>query len=115
MEGRRVGGAVIAFQTADFSMLEGRQDLAVLWDIRVSTEARRRGVGSALFQRAEAWAAAKGCKQLKIETQNTNVPACMLYKAQGCVIGAIHHSAYPQFPDEIQILWYKNLSHDTTP
>ena len=30
--GRRVGGAVVAFDTAGVSMLEGRGDLAVLWD-----------------------------------------------------------------------------------
>ena len=32
--GRRVGGAVVAFDTAG-SMVEGRSDRAVLWDIRV--------------------------------------------------------------------------------
>ena len=108
-EGRRVGGAAIAFKTADIDMLEGREDIAILWDIRVTPEARGNGVGSALFQAAEVWAKAKGCKQLKVETQNINVPACGFYEAQGCVIGSIRHFAYPEFPEEIQILWYKDL------
>ena len=43
-EGGRVGGAVIAFITPGLTMLEGREDLAVLWDIRVSPEARGQGV-----------------------------------------------------------------------
>lgn len=30
----RVGGAVVAFDTPGLSMLEGRRDLAVVWDIR---------------------------------------------------------------------------------
>ena len=114
VEGRRVGRAAVAFKTANLTLLEGRADLAVLWDIRVSPEARGQGVGIALFQAAEAWAATKGCKQLKIETQNTNVPACRFYEAQGCVIGAIDRFAYPQLPNEIQVLWYKNLSPGAT-
>lgn len=109
-DGRRVGGAVIAFDTKGVNMLEGRRDLAVLWDIRVSTEARGRGAGFALFRAVENWAAARGCRQLKVETQNINVPACRFYARQGCVLGAINRFAYPEFPDEVQLLWYKTLS-----
>ena len=42
--GMRVGGAVVAFNTEGIYMLEGRRDLAVLWDIRVSLEARPWGI-----------------------------------------------------------------------
>jgi GNAT superfamily N-acetyltransferase len=108
--GGRVGGAVIAFNTQGVNMLEGRTDLAVLWDIRVSPEARGRGVGFALFRAVEAWAAARGCLQLKIETQNINVPACRFYARQGCVLGAINRFAYRELPDEVQLLWYKTLT-----
>ena len=110
IEGRHVGGAAIAFKTPGLKMLEGREDLAVLWDIRVSPDSRGRGIGAALFQAAEAWAAAKGCKQLKLETQNTNLPACRFYQSQGCTLGAAHPFAYPDLPDEIQLLWYKDLT-----
>jgi ribosomal protein S18 acetylase RimI-like enzyme len=105
--GTRVGAAVVAFNTRGVNMLEGRRDLAVLWDIRVSPEARGQGVGFALFRAAEAWAAARGCRQLKIETQNINVPACRFYARQGCVLGAINRFAYRELPDEVQLLWYK--------
>lgn len=110
IEGRRVGGAVVAFNTPSLMMLEGRDDLAVLWDIRVSPEARGRGVGSALFRAAEAWAKARGCRQLKVETQNINVAACRFYARQGCTLRAVDHYAYPGLPEEIQLLWYKALS-----
>jgi GNAT superfamily N-acetyltransferase len=113
-DGARVGGAVVAFDTAGVHMLEGRSDLAVLWDIRVAPEARGRGVGSALFRAAEAWAAARGCRRLKIETQNINVPACRFYARRGCVLGAINRFAYPDLPDEVQLLWYKTLSDRPT-
>lgn len=108
--GVRVGGAVIAFNTVGVNMLERRSDLAVLWDIRVSPEARGQGVGSALFRAVEDWAVARGCRQLKIETQNINVPACRFYARQGCVLGAINRFAYRDLPDEVQLLWYKTLS-----
>ncbi|HEX8320769.1 GNAT family N-acetyltransferase [Longimicrobium sp.] len=107
--GRRVGGAVIAFDTPGVDMLEGRRDLAVLWDIRVAPKARSNGVGAALFRAAEAWARARGCRQIKVETQNVNVPACRFYARQGCVLTTVDPSAYPGLPGEIQLLWYKNL------
>jgi ribosomal protein S18 acetylase RimI-like enzyme len=109
LAGRRVGGAMIAWNSPDVDMLEGRQDLAVLWDIRVAPEARGQGVGAALFAAVEQWARARGCRWLKIETQNINVPACRFYRRQGCELGAIHRFAYPDLPDEIQLLWYKQL------
>jgi GNAT superfamily N-acetyltransferase len=108
---RIVGGATIAFDTPGLTMLEGRRDLAVLWDIRVSPELRRQGVGAALFHRAEGWAQLRGCRQLKIETQNTNVRACRFYERHGCQLRAIHRAAYADLPDEIQLLWYKDLQH----
>jgi len=107
--GERVGAAVVAYDTEGVNMLEGRKDLAVLWDIRVARAARGRGVGFALFRGVEAWAAARGCRQLKIETQNVNVPACRFYARQGCVLGAINRYAYREIPDETQLLWYKAL------
>jgi len=107
--GRRVGGAVIAFNTPGITMLDNRSDLAVLWDIRVAPEVRGEGIGSALFRAVEAWATARRCRQLKVETQNINVAACRFYQRQGCVLGGIRRFAYPEFPDEIQLIWYKVL------
>lgn len=108
----RVGGAVLAFDTAGVDVLEGRTDLTVLWDIRVTPAYRRRGLGAVLFRAAEAWARARGCRQLKVETQNVNVPACRFYVKQGCVLGAINRFAYPDFPGEVQLFWYKDLTPD---
>jgi GNAT superfamily N-acetyltransferase len=90
-------------------MLEGRRDLSVLWDIRVAPDARGKGIGSALFERVEAWAQAQGCRQLKVETQNINVRACGFYGRHGCELRAVHYAAYPELPEEIQLLWYKDL------
>ena len=109
VEGLRVGGAAIAFNTPGLPLLEGRRDLSVLWDIRVAPDARGKGIGSALFERVEVWAKANGCRQLKIETQNVNVRACDFYARHGCELRVVHHAAYPELPEETQLLWYKDL------
>jgi GNAT superfamily N-acetyltransferase len=113
----RVGGAVIAFNTAGINMLEGRRDLAVLWDIRVRSDVRSQGVGRALFQETEKWARSQGCRTLKVETQNINVPACRFYSKMGCTLGAIDRYAYLDLPNEVQLLWFKELgsAHQTGP
>jgi len=108
--GQRIGGAVIAFDTAGVDMLEGRRDLAVLWDLRVDPVFRGHNVGASLFRDAEKWCVARGCIVLKVETQNTNLAACKFYAKQGCTLAAINRLAYPNLPDEIQMLWHKKLS-----
>jgi GNAT superfamily N-acetyltransferase len=107
--GHRVGGAVVAYNTAEVTMLEGPSDLAVLWDIRVRPEARSAGTGTLLFRGAETWARDRGCRTLKIETQNINVPACRFYRRTGCTLGAVNRFAYTDLPDEVQLIWFKEL------
>ena len=111
-EGEPVGGATVAFDTPGVNMLEGRSDLAVLWDLRVHPVFRRRGIGTMLFERTADWARGKRCKQLKIESQNVNVPACRFYAKQGCVLGAIDRHGYSgcaAVAHEAMLLWYLDL------
>lgn len=105
----RVGGAVVAHDTEGVDMLEGRSDVAALWDIRVRPEARSSGIGTMLFRGVEGWARARGCRTLKVETQNINVPACHFYRRMGCRLGAIDRRAYADLPDEVQLIWVKEL------
>ena len=107
--GARIGGAVVARNTPGAHMLEGRTDLAVLWDIRVHPDRRREGVGSDLFRRAVESARARGCRYLKIEAQNINVRACKFYASQGCYLRGVHHGVYEGCPDEVQMLWFLRL------
>jgi ribosomal protein S18 acetylase RimI-like enzyme len=113
VSGARVGGAVIAWRSSAVEVLDGREDLAVLWDLRVTPAARGQGVGAALFREAEQWAVARGASWLRAETQNVNVPACRFYASQGCTLGALHRFAYDSLPDEVQLLWYKQLVPNT--
>ncbi len=107
--GQCLGRAAVARDAPILELLEGRLDLALLWDLRVAPSARRGGVGSALFHAAVAWAAARGCRQLRIETQNNNVAACRFYARQGCELLTVRRGAYPEVPDEIQLVWFKDL------
>ena len=107
--GRRVGGAVIVPPGSGIDMLEGRAALALLWDIRVAPEVRNHGVGTALLAAGGSWAQARGARVLKVETQNTNLPACRFYAHCGFVLRAVRRGAYPELPNEVQLLWYKDL------
>lgn len=109
---RTVGGTVVALDTPGVDMLEGRRDLAVLWDLRVQPAKRRRGIGSRLFRHATDWARQRGCSQLKIETQNVNVPACRFYAKQGCELRSIDRHGYagcPEVAHEAMLIWCLNL------
>ena len=109
IQGQQVGGAIVACKTSELTILEGRDDLAVLWDLRVTPAARGQGVGAALFQTAEDWAKGYGYRQLRIETQNINVSASRFYEQQGCDLITIERAAYQEFPDEIRFIWQKHL------
>ena len=93
-------------------MLEGREELCVLWDLRVRDGYRRQGAGQMLFDSCTAWAKNEGYLQMKIECQNNNVPACRFYHKQGAVLSAVNEYAYhgqEGISQEIQLIWYLNL------
>jgi ribosomal protein S18 acetylase RimI-like enzyme len=107
-----IAGAAIAWDTPGINMLAGRDDLAVLWDIRVHPGWRRQGYGELLFDLAAQWARQRGCTEMKIETQNVNVPACHFYAHQGCLLGNIDRYGYQNVPavsHETMLIWYYSL------
>ncbi len=106
------GAAAVAFDTPGVNMLEGQADLSVLWDIRVQPQFRGQGIGTKLFQAASDWSRQRGCKLMKIETQNVNLPACRFYARMGCRLGGIERYAYrtdPKVSEEVMLLWYLEL------
>ena len=111
--GRPVGGATVAVDAAVYPLDRfQRQDLAVLWDIRVEPVERGRGIGKKLFRSAARWAREHGYGQLGAETQNVNVGACRLYAGEGCQLGAIHRYGYigcSETAHEVMLLWYLDL------
>jgi len=109
VDGRRVGGAASVFRASDLDMLAGRPDVALLWDIRVTPDARGLGIGSALLAHVEASAGAHGATCLEVETQDINVPACRFYARHRFVLRAVNRGGYAELPEETQLLWYKRL------
>lgn len=110
-QGEFIGGATIAYNTDNVNMLEGRNDISVLWDFRIHPDYRRKGIGKALFSKAAEWSKARDCIMMKIETQNINVNACRFYSAMGCRLGGIKMHAYKEeaFKDEVMLFWYLDL------
>lgn len=107
-----IGGVAVASRTKGLNMLAGRDDLAVLWDIRVDNEYKCQGVGQALFKMAANWAREQGLVQMKIECQNNNVPAIKFYHKQGATLVAIDEYAYYndlEYRDEVQLIWMYDL------
>lgn len=115
MNGHRVGGAAVVFRDPGVEMLESRDDVALLWDIRVVPDARGHGAGSTLLRAAEIWSVEREARWLGVETQNINVPACRFYARHGFVLRTANRLAYPGLPNEIQLLWYKELLGPRSP
>jgi len=107
-----VGGLTMVCKTPEIRMLNGRSDLADVWDIRVQPDLKRTGIGTKLFARAIEWSRSQGYRQLCVETQNVNMPACRFYLKQGCTLGAINRFAYrgdPVAAEEVQLIWFMDL------
>ena len=110
--GRWVGGAAVAVDAPGIYILHGRDDVVALWDLRVDPEIRRSGVGTRLFGYAADWARDQGYKQLRIETQNVNVPACRFYAARGCELGVVDrffYEGHPEVGHEVMLAWHLDL------
>lgn len=107
-----IGGTTVVSKTQGVNMLDGREDMSVLWDIRVDDMYKGQGVGQQLFNMAKEWSKEQGFKQMKIECQNNNVHACRFYQKQGAILGKIDEYAYYKYEDvkdEIQFIWYLDL------
>lgn len=109
---RPVGAATIVSRTEGVNMLDGRSDLAVLWDIRVDDAYKGQGIGQMLFDMSKNWSLEHNLKQMKIECQNNNVPAVKFYHKQGAILSKVDEYAYyndPEFQHETQFTLYLDL------
>jgi ribosomal protein S18 acetylase RimI-like enzyme len=107
--GTPVGACAVAWRTPKLRALEESDDLAVLWDLRVNCERRRQGIARQLVDQAASWAKQRQCRMIKVETQNNNVAACRFYAACRFRVCGIQPGAYPEFPDEVMLLWSLDL------
>ena len=111
-EDKPIGAMTIAGRTPDLNMLSGRDDACVLWDIRVADNYKHQGIGQRLMDIGIEDARTAGYRQMIIECQNNNVPACHFYRKQGALLSKVDLYAYDSEDDcknEIQFVWTLNL------
>lgn len=108
-DSQAIAGAVLITEARDVVALGGRDDNALLWDLRVAPDWRRRGLGRALLTAAEETAREAGARAVDVETQDTNVPACRLYASCGFTLTDIQAHGYGHATDEAKLLWTKTL------
>jgi ribosomal protein S18 acetylase RimI-like enzyme len=81
---------------------------AYVEDIRVDSRYRRKGIGKELMDAAVSWARNNGYPGIMLETQNTNVPACLFYEKYGFVFGGVDKVLYHNAENshEMALFWY---------
>ena len=107
-----IGAVTVASCTDNMNILEKRDDLCVLWDLRVMDGYKHQGIGQKLFDLVTDWSRKQGIKDMKIECQNNNVPACKFYHKQGAVLNMIDEHAYyydKSCENDTQFFWYLTL------
>ncbi len=111
--GRAVGGAMGIRHCPDapiFDLLGGRDDVAMLADVRVDPSRQRQGIGSRLIAAVADWARSAGMRVLEVETQDTNVPAARLYERMGASLVRVRRGAYGgENARETMLIWSLEL------
>ena len=75
-----------AIKSQGIKMVPWWNKFAYIEELSVDTEFRGKGLGRALLTCAIDWAKRQGFPGVTLETQDNNVPACMLYEKSGFVL-----------------------------
>ena len=90
-------------------MMRWWNQFAYVEDLVVNPDYRGLGIGRALLERGIQWARENGFPGVMLETQDNNVPACMLYQSCGFVLCGFDRNVYKAInPDtrETALYWY---------
>jgi streptothricin acetyltransferase len=108
-------GPTIFFAEAD-GKLAGRIKMLRWWnrfayveDLVVNPEYRGRGTGRRLLERGIQWARENDYPGVMLETQDDNVPACLLYQSCGFVLSGFDRNVYKAInpsTKETALYWY---------
>ncbi len=106
---------VVFFAEAN-KRLAGRIRMVAWWnqfayvdDIVVNPEYRGAGVGRALLEHGIQWARENNFPGVMLETQDDNIPACMLYQKYGFVLSGFDRNVYKAISPntkETALYWY---------
>lgn len=89
---------------------------AVVWNILIDRDYRRRGLGRDFMERASEWARRRGCRALTLETQSNNINACRFYRGLCFRLTGIRDDLYHNDDlqrGEVAIFW--SLALDASP
>jgi streptothricin acetyltransferase len=108
-------GPTIFFAEVD-GHLAGRIRMMRWWnrfayveDLVVNPQYRGLGIGRVLLERGIQWARENGYPGVSLETQDDNVPACMLYESCGFILYGFDRNVYKAMhPDkkDTALYWY---------
>lgn len=90
-------------------MMRWWNQFAYVEDLVVNPDHRGLGVGRALLERGIQWARDNGYPGISLETQDDNVPACMLYASCGFELYGFDRNVYKAMhPDkkDTALYWY---------
>lgn len=90
-------------------MMRWWNHFAYVEDLVVNPNYRGFGIGRALLERGIQWARENGYPGVSLETQDDNVPACMLYESCGFVLHGFDRNVYrAMHPDkkDTALYWY---------
>lgn len=81
---------------------------AHIWDIRVKESYRKLGIGKELIKVTRKWAKEQELSGISLETQNTNVAACLFYQRCGFYLGGLDRYLYRGLGNhyEMALHWY---------
>jgi GNAT superfamily N-acetyltransferase len=106
--GQTLGGCILCADAVAFPYARD-PGVVVVVDLRVQPAMRGQGIAAQLIDAACAWAKGFGFRLMRIETQDTNVPACRLYRRLGGRLHQIVEGAYRPHSEEAQVVWEMDL------
>ncbi len=90
-------------------MLKWWNQFGYVEDLVVNPEYRGLGIGRKLLERGIQWARENNFPGVMLETQDDNVPACMLYQSCGFVLSGFDRNVYKAInpnTKETALYWY---------
>lgn len=112
--------SVIIVANSAENIIEGYMMVSLDWnncviieDFCVDSKHRGKGIGKLLMDEAVRWTTQIGLGTIRLETQNTNVPACRFYERYGFRLGGYDLYLYSAIEkggrNEIALFYYLNL------
>ncbi|MFC2014570.1 GNAT family N-acetyltransferase [Chloroflexota bacterium] len=94
--------------TGQITLRRNWNTFAWIEDIRVGSKYRRMDIGTRLMEAAVGWTKKTDMLGIMLETQDTNVPACLFYQKFGFTLGGVDKMLYggPKHSVETALLWY---------